>query len=110
MYARELIAAYERVLGITGWMVQAAQRGDWDRLVVLERVCRAEVDCLIALGPRAPELPVELKARKAQIIRGILADDAEIRRITEPCMTRLEEMIGETRNQRRLAQSYGAGV
>lgn len=110
MNAQELIAAYERIRCITGWMVQAARRADWDRLVALERMCRAEVDCIMATDGRTHPLPRELHTRKVQIIRSVLADDAEIRRITEPCMTRLEQLIGETRNQRRLSQAYGAGA
>lgn len=106
--ARELIDTYERIQGVTRWMLQAAQRGDWDRLVDLERVCRAEVECIVALGANMPELPQDLRARKSQIIRGVLADDAEIRRITEPGMAQLEELLGTTRNQRRLARCYEA--
>ena len=85
-------------------------RAEWDRLVALEKTCRAEVDQLIALSDAAPELPSNLSERKAQIIRSVLADDAEIRRLTEPWMTQLEQLIGDARNQRRLAQSYGAGT
>ena len=107
--ARELIDTYERIQDLTRWMLQAAQRGDWDRLVDLEHACRAEVECLAALGANAPVLPRELQVRKAQIIRSVLADDAEIRRITEPGMSRLEQLIGTSLNQRRLADSYDIG-
>ncbi|MCC7485317.1 MAG: flagellar protein FliT [Burkholderiales bacterium] len=110
MNATQLIESYERVLGYTRWMVAAARGADWERLVDLERSCREEVDRLMALGPAVPRLPGELETRKAEIIRGVLADDAEIRRITEPWMARLEEVIGETRNCRRLSRAYGAGA
>jgi len=108
MDARELIAAYERILGITGGMLQAAREEEWDRLVALEKTCRTEIDRLVALGDDTPELPSPLRARKAQIIRDVLADDAEIRRLVEPGLARLEQLIGDARNQRRLVQAYGA--
>jgi len=108
--ATEVIATYERIRSVTGSMLQAARRADWDRLVDLEQACRAEVDSLMAPEARLPALPPEFQARKTQIILSVLADDAEIRRITEPWMTTLEELIGDTRNKRRLAQSYGTGA
>ena len=108
MTAAELVETYERIQEITRWMLLAAQRSDWDRLVDLERVCRAEVECLIALGAAVPALPDALQARKAVLIRSVLATDAEIRRITEPGMARIETLIGANRNRRRLATSYDA--
>lgn len=108
MNAQEFIAAYERIQRITGRMVEAARRADWDRLVALEGVCRSEVDRLVAIDGRGPQLSHELQTRKADIIRGVLADDAEIRRITEPCLARLEELIGTTRNRKLLAHAYDA--
>jgi flagellar protein FliT len=108
MNEQQLILTYERILAATGLMLDAARQGDWDRLTGLERGCRAEVDGLIALGDGQPQLPEPLRKRKTQIIRSVLADDAEIRRITEPAMSQLEQLIGNLGNQRKLAKSYGA--
>jgi flagellar protein FliT len=108
MDEQQLISAYERILAVTGLMLEAARQGDWDRLTELERRCRAEVDGLIALGDGQPQLPEPMRQRKTQIIRSVLADDAEIRRITQPGMAQLEHVIGNLGNQRKLANSYGA--
>jgi flagellar protein FliT len=106
MDALELIATYERILEVTGRMLEAARNDDWDRLTELERNCKAEVGRLIAQGDRAAELPDDLRARKAQIVRDVLADDAEIRRLTDPWMAQLEQMIGHVHNERRLVRTY----
>ena len=108
MDEQQLISAYERILAITGLMLAAARQGDWERLTELERRCRAEVEGLIALGDGQPKLPEPLRQRKTQIIRSVLADDAEIRRITQPGMAQIEQMIGNIGNQRKLTKSYGA--
>ena len=110
MNALELIAAYERILAITGGMLEAARANDWERVEALERDCRSEVGQLVALGDAGPKLDEPLRLRKAQIIRDVLADDAEIRRMSEPWRAHLEQMIGQVRNERRLSQSYGDGT
>lgn len=108
MNAAQTMAAYESVLAISARMREAAQRADWDGLVALEAQCRAAVAPLMALGEDLPRLTPAQQARKGDIIRHVLADDAEIRLITEPWMNELEGLIGNTRNQRRLVQAYGA--
>jgi len=108
MDEQQLISTYERILAVTGLMLGAARQGDWDLLTDLERRCRAEIDGLIALGDGQPQLAEPLKKRKNQIILSVLADDAEILRITEPGMAQLEQMIGNLGNQRKLLKSYGA--
>ena len=108
MNAQELIASYEKILEITEAMLAAAKAGDWDRLTGLEKTCRAEVDRLVALGDNGPRLPEALRLRKAQIVKRVLAGDAEIRKFAEPWMDQLAHMIGHIRNERRLSQSYGS--
>lgn len=110
MNAQQLIDTYERILGITEAMLSAARDNDWDRVAALEGGCRGEVDRLIALGDEGPRLTPPLRERKLQIVRRVLADDAAIRRIADPRMAELEQLIGHVGNQRRLLQSYGAGL
>lgn len=107
MNAQELITAYEKILEITEAMLAAARSGDWERLTSLEKTCRIEIDRLVALGEDGPRLPEPLRQRKAQIVRRVLAGDAEIRRFAEPWMNQLAQMIGHIRNERRLSRSYG---
>lgn len=108
MDAQQLITTYERILAITDAMLAAARRDDWDQVSALERDCRGEVDSLIALGDDGPVLNRPLRERKVEIVRMVLADDAEIRRIAEPRLAELGKLISHTGNQRRLLHSYGA--
>jgi len=108
MDAQQMIAVYEALLGLSGLMLEAARAADWDRLVALEERCRGHVARLRALGDALPALSDAERARKTDIIRRVLAEDAEVRRLAEPRLAELEHLIGNTRNQQRLLASYGA--
>jgi len=108
MDAQQMIAIYEALLGLSGGMLEAARAADWDRLVGLEEKCRGHVARLRALGDAPPPLSDAERARKADILRRVLAEDAEVRRLAEPRLAELEHLIGNTRNRRRLLASYGA--
>ncbi len=57
-----------------------------------------------------PPVPLtgESRVRKVQIIKKILADDREIRNLTEPWMAQLSRLINSTGTERKLSQAYGA--
>lgn len=105
---QEVISLYETVAVITDQMLAAARNGDWDELVALESRCAGHVETL-----RQNEAPVPLtgesRLRKVQIINKILADDREIRNLTEPWMAKLAQMISSTGTERRLNKAYSAG-
>lgn len=107
MNSQEVISLYETVAVITDQMLAAARQGDWDRLVELETRCASHVETL-----RRGEAPVALtgesRLRKVQIINKILADDREIRNLTEPWMTQLSRMMNSAGTERKLSQAYGA--
>ncbi|MBI3284467.1 MAG: flagellar protein FliT [Burkholderiales bacterium] len=104
----ELISLYENVAVITSHMLDAARTGDWELLARLERDCTSRVQSI-----RDNEIPIELPAdmrdKKIRIIKKILADDREIRDITEPWMARLSDLMKNSGTTRKLAQTYGAG-
>lgn len=102
------MAAYETLLAFSAEMVKAAHEQDWERLVALERRCRSLVDRLKAADGLEP-LSGPLRDRKAEIIRKVLADDAEIRKITEPWIARLQNLLEGSLRERRLRQVYGLG-
>ena len=108
MNSHEVIALYETVAGITDQMLAAARVGDWEQLAVLESRCASHVATLKADEPPLP-LTGEIRVRKVQIIKKILADDREIRNIAEPWMAKLSQLINSTGAERRLSQAYGAG-
>lgn len=104
----QVVAAYEALLAISAEMVTAARERDWERLVALERRCRGLVDRLRAIDGPGP-LSGALRDRKAEIIRKVLADDAEIRNITEPWIARLQSLLEGSLREKRLRQAYGLG-
>jgi flagellar protein FliT len=101
-----LLHTYDRLSATTGHMLCAAQSGDWERLVTLERDCGDIVARLSALETEDP-LPVGISDRKAALIRKVLADDAAIRDITEPQLKRLSHMLDANRSEQRLLRAYG---
>lgn len=107
MDEKEVIDLYQNVADITGRMVSAARDGDWDNLVELEVRCTAQVNVLLK-GEAPVALTGNARERKAAIIRKILADDREIRSLTELWMDQLAQLINSTGTERRLNQTYGA--
>jgi flagellar protein FliT len=102
----QLLATYDRLSQTTAHMLRAAQAGDWEHLVSLEKNC-AELVARLAAIERDDPLPEDLRERKAMLIRKVLADDAAIRDITEPWLARLGAMLGANRRERKVLNSYG---
>lgn len=87
------IVMYETMGSISARMVEAARANDWDRLAELERDVASLRDVLMRAATREALSPDEL-ARKVQLIHRILADDAEVRRHTEPWMEAIRPFLG----------------
>lgn len=100
-----ILDIYGSICDKTGEMLEAAKASDWDRLVALEQGCRALIECLkdTETGPVPGARFVE---RKVALIRKALADDAEIRKFTEPWMNQLEVYLGSAHQERRLQRAY----
>jgi len=107
MESIELITLYENVAVITDQMLNAARERDWERLSVLETSCTSTVQ-KIRDNEQPVALPPELKERKIKVIKKILADDKEIRDITEPWMAQLSELMKSSSTSYKLNQTYGA--
>jgi flagellar protein FliT len=105
MNSEEVISLYETVAVITDQMLAAAREGNWERLAELESRCASCVATLKRDESSAP-LSADTRQQKARIIQRILADDREIRTLTEPWMNRLSAMIGNIGNERKLSQFY----
>ena len=114
------MVAYESILETyhamsvkSGQMVEAAQQGDWDRLAVLEGECSALIGAMkrvAANDDSASHRPdAAYVRRKVTLMRKVLADDAEIRRHTEPWMTRLQSYLGSTSREPSLQCAYNGG-
>jgi len=92
-----LIDYYEAIEHASRDMLEAARSGDWDHLIRLEDVCALLVSQLgQAVGARSLE-PVEARA-KSRILQRILINDAEVRRLAEPWLAKLDRMLTGSRS------------
>jgi flagellar protein FliT len=96
---------YQQIADVSGRMVVAAQDNDWDALVELERDVATLRDRLQGLGDE--NLDSADLTQKRNLIQKILADDAEVRRHTEPWMENVRRFLGAGVKQRRVESAYG---
>jgi len=64
-------------------MLKAARAGDWDSVCRLEGACAIVIAKLRQLAPKRP-LEGEHQQERMRILRAILSNDAQIRRISDP--------------------------
>ncbi len=84
-----LLRHYRVLESASAEMLQAAREGDWDGVCRLEAACVIVIAQLRSLAQAHPLRPEE-QPERLRILRAILANDAEIRRIAEPlpvCVT-----------------------
>ncbi|MBS0298504.1 MAG: flagellar protein FliT [Proteobacteria bacterium] len=105
MNSAQTLETYDAILATTGKMLTAAQNNEWDQLIQLENECRQLTESLIQ-NDQEPILDKELLQKKVKIIHQILADDAQIRAITEPWMLKLQDMLNISSRTRNLELAY----
>ena len=105
MSNEETLSLYDDITAISGRMLRAASEGDWDLLVELERECAARVERL--RQNERPALETAARSRKVDAIRTILANDRQIRDLTQPWMAKLSALMNNKATERRLARAYG---
>jgi len=98
---------YETLSCISGDMVHAAESGDWDRLIELERSVAQLRDRLTA-EDRPAGLTESERNRKVHLIKRILADDRKVRSYTEPWMDHVRHFLGDTTPGRDIRSTYTA--
>jgi flagellar protein FliT len=104
---QKILSIYQEVADITKQMLVAAKSSDWDSLISLEKRC---ADHIVALRKHDRISPLSDNARqqKISIIKKILADDNEIRTLTEPRLAHLSSLVNNTGNERKLHRTYNA--
>jgi flagellar protein FliT len=103
----EYFARYEAIAAISARMLVAARCALWHDLVPLQEEYRMLVDALkeAETGVRLDDIE---RARKFDLLRRILADDAAIRDLANPRMATLSALFAG-RPARVLKELYGAG-
>jgi len=103
----ETIHLYEKIAETTGRMLSAANREDWDSLIELESQCAAHVRTL-KMNNSPAFITGEGRQKKIDFIKKILADDQQIRAITQPRLAKLATILNSSRIERNLQKSYVA--
>lgn len=101
----QTIFTYKAILTVTEKMLKAAQANDWDELIVLERECKTLTQMLVS-NPTQEQLSGGMQKKKIEIIHKILDRDAQIRTITEPWMTHLQNLLINANQKRKLDRLY----
>ena len=100
------IELYEEMTALSARMVEAARRNDWDNLIELERSVGA-LRMRLVEEEENYRLDITEREHKAALIRRILADDAEIRRHTEPWMEQVRQFLGGARIEEQSDEQCG---
>jgi flagellar protein FliT len=106
MNSFQVITHYELLSALTERMREAAVQGEWDKLVSIELQCAQHI-AVMKLADTTTTLDEPTRQRKMQLIKKILADDAEIRNHTEKWMGQLQRIMQSNRQEQRLQQAYG---
>lgn len=96
----QVIAHYEAIAHTSHAMLAAAQADDWDEVRALEDRCRALI-AELRLAARTADLGVAEQRRRIELLRAILANDAEVRKRSEPWLRQLEKLLQPARGTRR---------
>ena len=101
-----ILQQYEAVRESSSSMLHAARQSDWEALVAGERRCAELIGRLQQAEIGAATLEGPARSQAHALIRAILANDAEIRDLTQPWLRQLETHLGGSRTSRQLAAVY----
>lgn len=100
-----MLSFYESIADASEQMLAAARQSDWDALIEAEKECARRVAQLRAANISG-SLGHDADKRRHDILRTVLAHDAEIRELTQPWMTKLEVLLNSAAATRRVEQAY----
>lgn len=101
LQAESPLRYYEALETASADMLDAARDGDWDRVARLEAACALVIGKLRQIA-HLNQLNENGRQSKLRILKTILANDAEIRRITEALPAQFESALSPTPEYRRM--------
>lgn len=101
----DILSRYEAIALASARMLEAARAGEWDDLLAAESECAHRIEALHQLDTDAP-MSEAARKRRVELLRRILADDAEVRALTQPWLATLEQFLNGRDTQRRLQSTY----
>lgn len=99
-----LLERYKAMWQLSQQMLASAKQGEWDRLVELEHARTVIVEKLKQEDTILWQAGNALK--KLELIRAILAADAEIKVLTESGMEEIQESLGSLGIKKKLKKAY----
>lgn len=97
-----ILRQYEVIAAITQRMLAAARANQWDDVVTLGEEYQLAVECLRNIDP----LTSEDRLARRDLLARILADDAAIRNLAAPELSRLGVLLGNMKRQHSVLQAY----
>ena len=105
---QQIVERYRRMADASRRMLAAARIDDWDTVCGVEKECADLVVELSGMGDLAPRDPA-LHQQKVALMKRVLADDAEIRQLSQPWLHKLDVMMRGPSTIDRLNRAYGSG-
>jgi flagellar protein FliT len=100
----ELLTRYEAMLRLSREMLASASQQDWDRLIQLEPARTAIADVL-RLEDKIVWTGLDAH-KKGDLIRALLAADADITKLASSRIIELQEGLGSMSLERKLKKTY----
>ncbi len=105
---QQIVDRYQRMADASRRMLDAARQDDWDRVCDVEKECAGLVAELSTMGDLAPSDPT-LRRQKVDLMKRVLADDAELRLLSQPWLRKLDALLRSPQTTARLGRTYGNG-
>lgn len=105
----QVIENYEILAALTAQMRKAAEHGNWEELISIEKQCDSLLASMKKIDAET-NLDEEARRHKNQLIQKILADEDVIRRLTHDWMEQLQSQISSNRQELRLQKTYGSSA
>ncbi|WP_194727190.1 flagellar protein FliT [Noviherbaspirillum malthae] len=107
MNANEVLSLYEAMSVAMRNMLSAAQSQQWETLLEFEQLVANITATLQTSGPE-PVMTKEELERKGTLIRTMLIDDQEIRRLSTARLAVLATIVNGTGTEKKIANLYGS--
>ena len=104
--APQLITVYQELLDLSHGMLRLAADGEWDDLITKEVDYVSAVQTLARSTEAAPPSS-QLQDQLRPVLRHILDNESEVRRLLQARMDELSQLIGQSTMQKSVMSAYG---
>ena len=108
-FEQRIVERYTRMTDASARMLVAARANDWDAVCEAEKECAALIAELRTMGDLSPRDP-QIRQEKMRLMRQVLADDAQIRNLSQPWLNKLDAILRAPHTAARLNRVYDVGA